>query len=147
MLYHPHHRRIRKLWVREFRQSTSITSKDLHHHQTPRSICLHHSQRQSNHNPIEFPNGNRIHWILQCHCRFKKKIFPPFFVHHDIRVTLTVSAMKYSEHNVMSTLQFLRTWVTFNKFSTHRVASIAFLKYVSIYLTLHSTEKSVLQTH
>ena len=49
--------------------------------------------------------------------------------------------MKYSDHNIMSTLQSLRTRVTFNKFSTHRVASIGFLKYVSTGLTLHSTTK------
>ena len=49
--------------------------------------------------------------------------------------------MKYSDHNIMSTLQSLRTWVTFNKFDTHRVASIGFLKYVSTGLTLHSTAK------
>ena len=41
----------------------------------------------------------------------------------------------------MSRLQSLRTWVTFNKFDTHRVASIGFLKYVSTGLTLHSTAK------
>ena len=41
----------------------------------------------------------------------------------------------------MSTLQSLRTWVTVNKFDTHRVASIGFLKYVSTGLTLHSTTK------
>ena len=49
--------------------------------------------------------------------------------------------MKYSDHNIMSTLQSLRTWVIFNKFDTHRVASIGFLKYVSTGLTLHSTAK------
>jgi len=41
----------------------------------------------------------------------------------------------------MSTLQSLRTCVTFNKFDTHRVASIGFLKYVSTGLTLHVTAK------
>ena len=69
----------------------------------------------------------------------KKTKFPRFFVHHDIHSTLTVSAMKYSDHNIMSTLQFLRTWVTFNKFDIHRVASIGFLKYASTGLALHST--------
>ena len=49
--------------------------------------------------------------------------------------------MKYSDHSIMSTLQSLRTWVTFNEFDTHRVASIGFLKYVSTGLTLHSTTK------
>ena len=41
----------------------------------------------------------------------------------------------------MSTLQSLRTWVTFNKFVAHRVASIGFLKYISTSFTLHSTAK------
>ena len=49
--------------------------------------------------------------------------------------------MKYSDLNIMSTLQSLRTWVTFNKFDTHRVASIRFLKYISTGLTLHFTAK------
>ena len=71
----------------------------------------------------------------------KKNKFPRFFVHHDIHSTLTVSAIKYSIHNIMSRLQSLRTWVTFNKFDTHRVASIGFLKYVSTGLTLHSIAK------
>ena len=71
----------------------------------------------------------------------KKTKFPRFFVHHDIHSTLTVSTMKYNDHNIMSTLQSLHTWVTINKFTTHRVASIGFLKYVSTGLTLHSTAK------
>ena len=71
----------------------------------------------------------------------KKEQIPRFFVHQDIHSTLTVSAVKYSDHNIMSTLQALWTWVTLNKFDTHRVASIGFLKYVGIYrshLTLYS---------
>ena len=36
----------------------------------------------------------------------------------------------------MSTLQSLNTWLTFNKFSTHREVSIGFLKYISNGLTL-----------
>ena len=49
--------------------------------------------------------------------------------------------MKYSDHNIMFTLQFFRIWITFNKFDTHRVVSIGFLKYVSTGLTLHITAK------
>ena len=49
--------------------------------------------------------------------------------------------MKYGGYKFMYTLQSLRTWVNFNKFSTHRVASIGFLKYISTGLTLHSTAK------
>ena len=71
----------------------------------------------------------------------KKTKYPRFFGHHDINSTLTESAMKYSDHNIMSTLQSLRTSINFNKFDTYRVASIGFLKYVSTGLTLHSTVK------
>ena len=71
----------------------------------------------------------------------KNTKFPRTLVHHDLHSTLNVSAMKYGDHNIMSTLQPLRTWTNFNKLSTHRVASIGFLKYVSICLTLHSTGK------
>ena len=49
--------------------------------------------------------------------------------------------MKYGDHNIMFALHSLRTWVNFNKISTHRVASIGFLKDVSTGLTLHSTAK------
>ena len=41
----------------------------------------------------------------------------------------------------MLALQSLRTWTTFNKFSTHRVTNISFLKYIITGLTLHSTAK------
>ena len=71
----------------------------------------------------------------------KKIKFPQFFVHHDINSTSTVSAIKYSDHNIISTLQSLQTWTTFKKFDNHRVASIGFLKYISTGLTLHYTAK------
>ena len=41
----------------------------------------------------------------------------------------------------MPTLQFLGTRLTLNKFSTHREASIGFLKYVSTGLTLQYVTK------
>ena len=41
----------------------------------------------------------------------------------------------------MSTLQSPNTWLTFNKVSTHREASIGFLKYVSTGLTLQYIAK------
>ena len=91
-------------------------------------------------NPKEFPMGTEYTEYFDV-ITDKKTKFPRFFVHHEIHSTLTVSAMKYSDHNIMSTLQSLRTWVTFNKFDTHRVASIGFLKYISTGLTLHSTAK------
>ena len=91
-------------------------------------------------NPKEFPMGTEYTEYFDV-ITDKKTKFPRFFVQHDIHSTLTVSAMKYSNHNIMSTLQSLRTWVTFSKFDTHRVASIGFLKYASTGLTLHSTAK------
>ena len=91
-------------------------------------------------NPKEFPMGTEYTEYFDVITDTKTKN-PRFFVHHDIHSTLTVSAMNYSDHNIMFTLQSLRTCVTFNKFDTHRVASIGFLKYVSTSLTLHSTAK------
>ena len=41
----------------------------------------------------------------------------------------------------MSTLQSLNTWLTFNKFSTHREASVYFLTYISTDLTLQYIAK------
>ena len=56
---------------------------------------------------------------------------PRFFVHRDFCSTLNLSDMQYSDHNIMSTPQFLRNWANFNKLSTYRVVSIGFLKYIS----------------
>ena len=69
-------------------------------------------------NPQEFPMGTEYTECFDV-ITDKKTKFPRFFVHHDIHSTLIVSAMKYSNHNMMSTLQSLRTWVTFNKSDTH----------------------------
>ena len=69
-------------------------------------------------NPQEFPMGTEYTECFDV-ITDKKTKFPRFFVHHDIHSTLIVYAMKYSNHNMMSTLQSLRTWVTFNKFDTH----------------------------
>ena len=41
----------------------------------------------------------------------------------------------------MSTLQSLNTWLTFNKLSTHREASVYFLTYISTGLTLQYIAK------
>ena len=41
----------------------------------------------------------------------------------------------------MLTLQSLNTWLTFNRFSTHREASIDFLKYISTCLTFQYIAK------
>ena len=49
--------------------------------------------------------------------------------------------MKYSDLNIMSTLQSLATWLIFNKFATHYVTSICFLKYASTGLILYLTAK------
>ena len=53
-----------------------------------------------------------------------------------------ISALKYGDHNIMATLQQLRTWINCNKSSTHRKASISFLKYVSTDLTLQPSPKN-----
>ena len=71
----------------------------------------------------------------------KKPRFPRFFVHHEFHSKIQVSALKYNEHTIMSTLQSLNTWLTFNNFSTHREASIGFLKFVSTGLTLQYIAK------
>ena len=58
----------------------------------------------------------------------KKPRYPRFFVHHEIYSKVQVSALKFGEHNIMSTLQSLNTWLNFNRFSTHHEASIVFHK-------------------
>ena len=75
-----------------------------------------------------------------------KPCYPRFFVHHDIHSKLKLTALKFGDHNIMSTLQSLNTWLNFNRFSTHREASIGFIKYVSIGLTLHHIAKTRVST-
>ena len=62
-------------------------------------------------NPQEFPMGTEYteYFVV---ITDKKTKLPRFFVYHDVHSTLTFSAMKYSDHNIMSTLQYLRTWQT-----------------------------------
>ena len=57
-------------------------------------------------NPPKFPIGTEYIEFFNV-ITDKKTKFPRFFVHHDLQSTLTVSAMKYSDHNTMSTLQSL----------------------------------------
>lgn len=71
----------------------------------------------------------------------KKLRFPRFFVQNKTTWNFTISALKYDDHNIMATLQPIRVWMKFNKFSTHREASIRFLKYEYAGPTLHSTAK------
>ena len=54
---------------------------------------------------------------------------------------MSISALKYGDHDIMSTLQSLSTGLTFNNFSTHREASIGFLKHVNTRLTLQYIAK------
>ena len=54
-------------------------------------------------NPQEFPMGTEYTEYFDV-ITDKKTKYPRFFVHHDINSTLTVSTMKYSDHNIMSTL-------------------------------------------
>ena len=53
-----------------------------------------------------------------------------------------ISALKYGDHNIMATLQQLRTWINCNKSSTYREASIGLLKYVSTDVTLQPSAKN-----
>ena len=71
----------------------------------------------------------------------KKPRFPRFLVHYKIHSKIQVSTLKYGENNIMLTLQSLNTWLTFNRFSTHREASIDFLKYISTCLTFQYIAK------
>ena len=74
----------------------------------------------------------------------KKPRYPRFFVHHDIHSKIKLTALKFGYHNIMSILQSLNTWLNVNRFSTHREASIAFIKYISTGLTLqHIVKKRV----
>ena len=71
----------------------------------------------------------------------KKPRYPRFFVHHEINSKIKLTALKFGDHNIMSTLQSLNTSLNLNRFSTHREASIGFIKYVSTGLILHHIPK------
>ena len=71
----------------------------------------------------------------------KKPRYPHFFVQHDIHSKIKPIALKFGDHNIMSILQSLNTWLNLNRFSTHRKASIGFIKYVNTGLTLHHIAK------
>ena len=79
----------------------------------------------------------------------KKPRYPRFFVHNDIHSKIKLTALKFGDHSIMLTLQSLNTWLNFNCFSTHREASIGFIKYISTGLTLHhiAKKKSLYDTH
>ena len=62
----------------------------------------------------------------------KNHVFLIFFVYHELHSKIQVSILKYVEYNTILTLQYLNTWLIFNKKITHREASIGFLKYISI---------------
>ena len=62
--------------------------------------------------------------------------------HHEILSKIKLTALKFGDHNIMSTLQSLNTWLNLNRFSTHREASIGFIKYVSTGFTLHHIAKN-----
>ena len=74
----------------------------------------------------------------------KKPPYPRVFVHHDIHSKIKVTALKFGDHNIMSILQLFNTWLNLNRFSTHREASISFIKYIITGLTLqHIAKKRV----
>ena len=66
--------------------------------------------------------------------------------HHEILSKIKLTALKFGDHNIMSTLQSLNTWLNLNRFFTHREASIGFIKYVSTDLTLHHIAKKRVAT-
>ena len=72
----------------------------------------------------------------------RKARFPRFFVRHVIYYTRTVSSMKYGDDNIMTTLQKNMTWITQDKYNTHREASIGFIRYISIAFTLQQVAKA-----
>ena len=76
----------------------------------------------------------------------KKLRYLCFFVHHDIHSKIKLTTLKFDNHNIMSTLQSLSTWLNLNHFSTHREASIGFIKYVTTGLTLHHIAKKRVST-
>ena len=76
----------------------------------------------------------------------KNPRYPHFFVHHNIHSKIKLIALKFGNYNIMSTLQSLNTWLNLNRFSTHREASIVFIKYISTGLTLHHIAKKKVST-
>ena len=76
----------------------------------------------------------------------KKPHHPRFFVHPDIHSKIKLTALKFGDHNIMSTLQYLNALLNLNRFSTHREVSIGFIKYVSTGLTLHHSAKKRVYT-
>ena len=74
----------------------------------------------------------------------KKPSYPCSFVHHKIHLKIKLTSLKFGDHSILSTLQSLNTWLNINRFSTHREASIGFIKYISTGLTLqHIAKKRV----
>ena len=72
-----------------------------------------------------------------------KVITPRFFIHHEIHSKITVSTLKYGDYNIITTLQSPSTWSIFNNISTYHEASINFLKYVNIGVTLQYTANKI----
>ena len=72
----------------------------------------------------------------------RKVQFPRFFVRLVIDSTRTVSSMKYGDDNIMTTLQKNKTWLTQDKYNTHREASIGFIKYISTAFTPQQVAKA-----
>ena len=72
----------------------------------------------------------------------RKPRYSYFFVNHEINSKIKLTALKFGNHNLMSTLKSLNTWLNLNRFSTHREASIGFIKYVSTGLTLYHIAKN-----
>ena len=87
------------------------------------------------HHPKEFPMGADYATKFTI-INNRKARFPRFSVRHVIDSIRTVSSMKYSDDNIMTTLQKNKTWLTQDKYNTHREARIDFIKYISTAFTL-----------
>ena len=108
------------------------------------SLCITINDSTFNH-PGEFPMGTAYTENFDVIVD-KKPCYPQFFVHHDIHSKIKFTALKFGDHNIMSTLQYLNTWLNLNCFSTHREASIGLTKYVITGLTLYRISKKRVST-
>ena len=95
--------------------------------------------------PGEFPMGTA--YTETCNViNDKKPRYPRVFVDHDIHSKIKLTALKFGYHNIMSTVQSLNTLLNLNRLSTHREASISFIKYIGTGLILQPIAKKRVTT-
>ena len=114
----------------------------IHRFQTSRFITIHHNYRHYHQSPKRFPNGTvsteTFDFITN-----KKLRYSRFFVYHEIHSKIKFTALKFGNHNIISTFQPLNTWLNINRFYTLREASIRFLKDISTGLTFQHISKNI----